>query len=388
MKNKVLLLDGGGTQTLPIAKSLYKNGHSVHIFFEHKFSYGYATRYASHKIQAPPIKDEKSYSVFFSDYVRNNSIDVVIPLSDPSAMFLSKNKQSFLKLCRYIAPEYDVFMQGYDKNMLMSVCRENSFPHPQTIDLGIAGISTVQDSFFPALLKPNLTAGGRGMKLLTCKNELEAVFENNVKEYGQCHLQKYVKPGGRQFKVELFIDENHQLINASVIHKQRYYPVAGGSSCFNVTVNNDAIVDICNNVLKKIGWIGFADFDLIEDPGDGVIKIMEINPRIPACVKSAIESGIDYANMIVDSSMGREVKKYDYVPGKQLRHIGFDILWFFHSNDRFKAETKWFNFFKKGQSFQDFSIDDPLPFVYGTIGNIKKMSSENFRKSKNSTQLA
>jgi predicted ATP-grasp superfamily ATP-dependent carboligase len=385
--NNVLLLDGGGTQTLPIAKSLHQKSHSVHIFFEHKLSYGFGTRYASRRIQSLPIREESAYLDFFKDYVLKNSIDVVIPMSDPSALFLSKNKEEFSKLCHYISPDIQTFMRGYDKNMLMNVCRENGYPHPKTIDLSVINISDVEDSFFPAILKPNLTTGGRGMKILDRKKDLELVYEKNLKEYGRCHLQKLVASGGKQFKVELFFDENHMLVNSSVIHKQRFYPVSGGSSCFNVTVLNEPIVDLCTSVLKKIGWIGFADFDLIEDPKDGIIKIMEINPRIPACIKSAIESGIDYANIIVDASMGREIGKYEYHPGKQLRHIGFDILWFLNCKERFRSETNWFNFFDKNQYFQDFSIRDPLPFVYGTLGNIKKVSNQNFRKSKNKTQL-
>ncbi|MBN1185290.1 MAG: ATP-grasp domain-containing protein [Bacteroidales bacterium] len=386
MKYNVLLLGGDGTQTLPISKPLMKRGYSVHIFYRHRLSYGYATRYASHKIKSPSINDKDDFLTFFTEYVRNKFIDVVIPLSDSSAEFLSKNKQAFIKFCKFIVPDHDIFEKGYDKNLLMSVCRENGFPHPKTIDLRENSISTIKDSFFPAILKPNYTTGGRGMTIVKSKNELESIFDKTVKEYGHCHLQKLIGQGGRQFKVELFLDDKHQLINSSVMHKIRYYPVTGGSSCFNVTIHNDSLVDICFAVLKTIGWVGFADFDLIEDPDDGIIKILEINPRIPACIKSAVESGIDYGNIIVDSSLGNELKTYEYYPGKQLRHIGFDILWFFQSSHRFKADPNWFIFFGKKLSFQDFSLDDPLPFLFGTAGNIRKLISAHFRKSKSKTQ--
>ncbi len=387
VRNNVLLLDGGGTQTLPIAKAIHKRGHYIHIFFEHKLTYGYATRYASYKVQAPSVRNEEVYFRFLTDYIERNFIDVLIPMSDPSAMFLSKYKNELLKISRFLIPDYDLFMKGYDKNELMRVCIENGFPHPKTRDLKIIDFNTIEDTFFPAILKPNITTGGRGMKILNRKHDLDIVYEMNVKEFGFCHLQELIPSGGRQFKVELYIDDNHELVNSSVIYKQRYYPITGGSSCFNITINDVAVVDLCYSVLKVIGWIGFADFDLIEDPRDGIFKIMEINPRIPACVKSAVDSGVDYGNLIVDSSMGREVIRYNYIPGKQLRHIGFDTLWFLKSKDRFKTKPNWFNFFNKNQSFQDFSISDPLPFLYGTIGNIKKMSSDEFRKSKNTTRL-
>ncbi|MBO5850390.1 MAG: hypothetical protein J6Q47_03820, partial [Paludibacteraceae bacterium] len=111
-------------------------------------------------------------------------------------------------------------------------------------------------------------------------------------------------------------------------------------------------------------------------------KIMEINPRIPACIKSAIKSGVDYATLIANASLGEELRNYCYVPGKKLRHIGFELLWFFYSKNRFNTKPNWFNFFSRNLYFQDFSIKDPIPFFVGTFGNFKKQLNSNFRKSK------
>ncbi|NNE54780.1 MAG: ATP-grasp domain-containing protein, partial [Flavobacteriales bacterium] len=343
---------------------------------------GYGTRYANRKIKSPSINNEEEYFSFLVDYIKNNAIDVVIPMSDPTAEFLSKRKPALTGLTKYILPDYPVFMTGYDKNQLMKTCRERGYPHPETYDMAATAVEEIGDSFFPAILKPNITTGGRGMRIINSKNELKSVLPGNVKEYGPCHLQEFVKSGGRQFKIELILDNDGNLISSSVIDKLRYYPVSGGSSCFNVTVLNDSLVEICYRLLRDIGWVGFADFDLIEDPEDQQFKIMEINPRIPACIKSAIESGIDYGNLIVDSSLGKEIHSFAYNPGKQLRHLGLDVLWFLQSKHRFKTTPGWFNFFNKNQSCQDFSWGDPLPFVFGTLGNIAKISQGSFRKEK------
>jgi len=383
MQDLVLLIDGGGTQTLPIARSIKKEGHKVHLFYENRLTYGFGTRYADRKVRAPSVRSEAEYLVFLKEYIQTNKVDVVIPMSDPTAEFLSKHKYTLRETCNFIIPDYDIFMKGYDKNELMKVCRDGGFPHPRTSDLTVTAIKDIDESMFPAILKPNLTTGGRGMKILKSKKGLAQIIEQNTANYGPGHLQELIPAGGRQIKVELFLNGEGQLINSSVIDKERYYPVAGGSSCFNITISEDKIVEICKGVLQSIGWIGFADFDLIEDPRDGMVKIMEINPRIPACIKSAIESGVDYGNLIVDASMGRKLQSYYYTPGKQLRHIGFDFLWMLRSPERFRARTSWFNFFNRNQSFQDFSFRDPIPFILGTIGNIRKMTKSEFRKSKN-----
>ena len=135
-------------------------------------------------------------------------------------------------------------------------------------------------------------------------------------------------------------------------------------------------------MLKKIGWIGFADFDLIEDPQTKQLLLMEINPRIPACVRSAFKSGMDYATMIADMTLGKPLRKYKYESGKHLRHLGFDVLWFLKSPNRFKCTPSWFKFFGKELYYQDWICGDFPAFFWGSWGYFKKQMNPEFRKSK------
>ncbi len=384
LKEKVLILDAQAVQTLIIAESLVKKGYIIDLFCDSKISYGYNTKFRNKRQLVPNIKDEVNYLQVLKDYIKREKIDVILPMTDESAIFVSKNKNELSLLCKFIMPSWDVFQKAYDKNLLMNLCFEKGYPHPLSIDLSKISYKTIDSTLmnYPALIKPNYTTGGRGMTLVNNLDELISVYPRIYKEYGNCHLQEFINAGWRQLKVQVFIDSKSQKIYSSVIHKQRYYPENGGSSCCNETIYEDNVVEICISVLKDIGWEGFADFDLIEDPKDGVLKIMEINPRIPACIKSAIKSGIDYGNLIVDASLGKDLKEYCYNPGKKLRHIGFDFLWFIYSKNRFKTKPSWFNFFSKGLSFQDFSIKDPKPFFFGTYGNFKKQINPSFRKEK------
>lgn len=383
MSESVLLFDGGGTQTLPIAKSLYKKKYNVHAFYNKKWTYGYGTRYVHNKVLIPSsVNSEDTYLEFMINYLEKNNIDIIIPLGDTSASFLSKNKACLNSHAKFIIPDYEIFKKGYDKNELMKICELHNFPHPRTIDLSTKNIDSIDDSIFPAMLKPNYTTGGRGMVRVNNKNELIQVYKEIKSKYGNCHLQEFISAGGKQIKVQAFVNNKSELLYSSVIHKQRYYPINGGSSCCNVTIDDPDLVSMCCDVLKTIRWTGFADFDLIEDTKDSILKIMEINPRIPACIKSSVESGIDYGIIIAEYSLGKESKNYNYISGKSLRHLGFDLLWFFSSPNRFKSTPNWFKFFKKGLSFQDISLSDPLPFFYGTIGNFISMLKPSFRKSK------
>lgn len=382
-KKKVLILDGGAAHAMAIAECLKKSGYQVAVLCNNKFEYGYHTKYADERFFGKD-SHEKGYADWMLDFLKEHHFDVLIPTSDTSAEFMSFHKEELLPLTGVLMPDRAVFKKGYDKNELMKVCRENGFPHPYTVDLSEVSVEDASlDTFpYPGLLKPNLTSGGRGMTLVNNHEELKSVYPAIHQQYGECHLQQFIKAGGRQVKVQIMTDKDGNPAYSTVIWKQRYYPVNGGSSCCNVTIDEPETAAICGQVLKKIGWIGFADFDLIENPDTKELLIMEINPRIPACVRSAFKSGIDFATMIADTTLGLPLREYSYTPGKRLRHLGFEVLWFLKSPNRWKAKPSWFHFFGKDIFYQDWLRGNFSAFFWGTWGNFKKQMNPEFRKAK------
>ena len=82
----------------------------------------------------------------------------------------------------------------------------------------------------------------------------------------------------------------------------------------------------CQKLLQEIGWRGYADIDLIEDTRDGKAKIMEINPRITGSVKICFEAGVNFSQLIVDDSLGKEVKPQFEVAHKYLRYMHMAVV--------------------------------------------------------------
>jgi len=381
---KIAILDAHTIQTLPVARSLKKNGHYVILLCETKNSYGYYTKYSDRKLITPSIEKDKSrFHTYFIEFLKKETIDVVIPMNDNSALYLSTYGKEIIKYTHSTVPQYDIFISGYDKNKLMKLCEKKGFPHPRTFDLSNGTIEQAAEKIgFPSLIKPNLTTGSRGFAIVNDILELKQKLSEIIGDYGACHLQDFVPFGGNQYKVEIFIKDK-LLINSSVLHKIRFYPQKGGSSCFNQTIERYDLADLCFNVLKAINWEGFADFDLIEDPRDGLVKIMEINPRIPACIKAAFNANVDFVENIVSSALGETPKKYVYRPGNYLRYLGLDIMWFIKSKNRFKTNPSWFKaLLSTNQYLQDGSFDDLKPFFYGTVGGLLKQLNHNFRAAK------
>ena len=302
-------------------------------------------------------------------------METIVPMGDVLSEFMSANKEALSQYVKFLMPDIDIWRNAVNKSGLMSVCKEKGYPIPFTINSEEELRSIPRENIpFPLLIKPNITCGARGMTLVHTYEELMDKYPQIKDEYGDCHFQQYVKQGGAQVEVQLFIDQNKHLVNSSVIYKYRWYPEKGGSSCCAVSVKNDKIVDTLYHLLLDLKWVGFADFDTIENPDTGELLIMELNPRVPACVKTAVESGIHWGQIIVDEYLGNPQKEYEYRPGEFLRHLGFDTLWFLKSSNRWRMKPSYFKFFGKHIHYQDMSDwTDPLPFITGTLHNLWKV---------------
>lgn len=370
-----VLLIGAGTQGLVIAKSLFRLGHKVFVVVSERGNYADYSRYVCKRIIVNQDEESQDYLNEFVQAIKQYEIDIVIPMGDAGALFLSRNKEVLLQHVKYILPDYPDFDCGYDKSKLMHVCEENGYPHPHT-QVNINSIEDIDEKklVFPLLIKPNQTCGGRGMTLVNNYEQIVELLPGIVKTYGTCHLQQYIRPGGAQVEVQLYIDEKKELVQSSVIYKYRWYPEKGGSSCCATCVKNDKIVKILYDLLVKINWVGFADFDTIEDSDTGELLIMELNPRVPACVKTAIVSGIDWGEIIIDEYTGASRKNYDLKTGRILRHLGFEVLWFLKSKNRWKTKPNWLKLIGRNIYYQDMSDwTDPMPFIKGSLRNIKKV---------------
>lgn len=385
-KIKVLLLDGHTVQVLPLAKALRKKNYHVTVFCEHKLSFGWASRFPNEKVLCPSaINDTGQYLDFLEKFLKENKHTVIIPLFDDTAEIISEHKKRFIPYSRVAIPDYDIFIQGNDKNLAMNVARKLNIPHPRTMDLENSSLEdAVAYCGLPSLIKPNIGAGARGITRIDTLEELKSIYQSIRTEFGPSTLQEFIPQNGFQFKCQIFMDDDGMIKASTVQKKYRFFPITGGSTSCSEIVDLPEIVEYSKQILDDIKWIGFADFDYIQDPRDNKYKFMEINPRVPASVRSCFESGTDYAEMIVQQALGKKITSYQSTPGTILRFLSLEVLWFLFSSNkiRFTSKPNWFRFFGKDTCYVDGTWDDPLPMFTGFVLGLRKYLNPKFRKSK------
>ncbi|MBN2167178.1 MAG: ATP-grasp domain-containing protein [Marinilabiliaceae bacterium] len=382
-KLKILLLDQG-RQSLPFLKSFAKSGHHVTVVCNTRLNESYFSRYPSKKLLWPSyINDREGFEIKLFDYLKNNQVDVTISVGDVSADILARNQDFVKQYTRITSPDYDTFLLGADKLNLMMYCMDHGLPCPKTYELTEKTLANLADLLdFPVMVKPLRGIGAIGVKRYDNLDDLKSKYPSMMKEYGQMIVQEFIpQKGGMQYQAEAFVDDNHEMRVCLPILKPRFFPVSGGTSTANVTIEHSEIYETTKKLLEGMNWRGAADVDYILDPRDNIAKILEINPRVTAGIKIGFAAGIDYADLHLKLALGQEVPVIDkYKLGVYCRNFFLETLWFLFSTRQMKKDTKpsFFNFFGRNVVDQLLSFDDPftgLGFVLNMIRKYSKVSN-------------
>ena len=380
---RCLILDAEMQCSLPVIESLRKRGFHVTAGSYKRINMGFFSKYSNERVMYPAPKT--SPDGFFNtilELAKHHHYDFVLPTDDISSEVLLARKDALEQYTHLPIVAYETFMKARDKSQTLKIAMQNNIPCPETFFPDEEKIGDIaRRAPYPLLVKPNLSSGARGITLVPNKDDLETTYRTVKAEYGECHIQEYIPKGGLQYKADLFLDASQELKAGIVYSKLRYFPIHGGSSIINRTVLRPEIIENAHKLLKAMKWRGFADFDFITDPRDGMAKLMEINPRIPACFRITVAAGIDFPYMIAKLALGEDIPKVDgYQTDVYLRYFPLDVLWFLKSPERFRAKPSFFRFFGKNLHDQIISLRDPGPILGFCLENLISLFDRNDRK--------
>lgn len=399
--SKILLLDGEGVQVVCMARELNKLGHELSALCMQRVSSGYATKYLHHKYISPNPHHIEEYKAFFYEHLKEHCYDLIIPMGDESAYFLSKEKPTIEQQykIRCAVETYSTFELANDKQKLMELCEKFNLVHPRTRALPFCqqekterdgtfadALKIVTDYVgFPAMIKPNLSAGAKGITRVEDIEELKEKYPSIAETFGACALQQFVEQPDYYYNVMLFRKRDGKTAASTVIKIKRYFPLKGGTSCYSETIEHPFLLEQCERCLDKLNWHGFADFDVLEDKRTGELKIIEINPRVPSSLQAGFAAGVNFAKIFIDEYLGGGAEIFNmqfYKTCQQVRWFGLDVMWFLMSPQRFSFKPSWFRFWGKNVSYHDGSWRDPMPMIAGSLQGVIKYLDPNFRKAK------
>ena len=261
------------------------------------------------RIQRDNTETEERYLRAVTQICETENIDTIVPSFDPHVYVFSKNKERFERLGVLIpVPEYETILMSLDKYRTICAAQEVGFPCPATrlaeSEEELQEIS--KELGFPLVIKPRVTAAGRGTAIVMGLQELLTHYREATLP-GSYMIQEYIP--GSQLRHVIFAISSAGLIRMCIGRRaiRSLYRLHQHFGTAQESVDSHHTTQAAR-LVQKIGWRGVIAVQMKIDSRDGTPKLMEINPRMGHGVWNRIAVGINEPLMALKVARGEELE--------------------------------------------------------------------------------
>lgn len=379
---KVLVTDASERAALAVIRSLGRKNIEVAAGDSSRFSMGFMSKYCKQRILYPSPETEKTkYARALLKKVRDESFDVLIPVTDMAMIPIVERKEDFEQHTRIAAPDLSTATKILDKIETLKIAQQHGLHCPATTlgeNIGDARRLS-KEIAYPVVVRPRRKVTWIGEKALILK-----VTSNNYAYDNKDFMTKWAKLvstlkkvglnqdflmvqefiPGQGFGVEALMCEGRP--KATFVHKRlREYPVTGGASTLRESVKDDRLARLGIKLLAALHWNGVAMVEFRLDRSAGEPMLIEVNGRFWGSLPLAISCGVDFPYLLYKSLTDTEdLVGPGYEAGIKQRWLAGDFLWLYSSLVSGRGRAKSIKDFLRTSNVPDdiMTLDDSAPF--------------------------
>ena len=241
-----------------------------------------------------PEIDSKLYVSRLFDIVEKHKIKILMPSSGYDIYPYSDNKEKLLKLGA---------LPVVSDKKTMERCRDKmqTFNYlSKKFDLPFTTLDYKKTSKFPLIAKPRYGKGSKGLVKIDNEKELQYVQIKNHKK--NLIFQEYLP--GTEYTIDVLSDLECEPIIA--VPRIRLETKAGISTMGKI-VKDENISDTCKSIAKWLKIRGPCCIQMKESK-EGILKIVEVNPRMGGGTFFTTLAGANFPAMILDMVNGKKLK--------------------------------------------------------------------------------
>ena len=253
------------------------------------FSAGF---FMSDAYEVLPEIDSKLYITRLLEIVTKHKINVLMPSSGYDIYQYSANKEKLLKLGA---------LPVVSDIKTMNICRDkiHTFNYlSKKFELPFTTLDYKKVKGFPLIAKPRYGKGSKGIVKINNENELKYVRFNSE----NLIFQEYLP--GTEYTIDVLSDLECEPILA--VPRVRVETRAGISTVGTI-VKDENISETCKSIAKYLKIRGPCCIQMKES-NDGILKIVEVNPRMGGGTIFAALAGANFPAMILDMVNGKKLK--------------------------------------------------------------------------------
>lgn len=290
-KIKVLIPDGEIEIMLFQVKSCLAKSNMVDIYVMSNRKYGPSrfSRFIKKYAYYPKTKNEEEWITNINDFIQKHHIDVIMPIYEKGIRILIKYKELLSQPDKLVhLTSLEIFDIAKNKISLARHMLREDIPHPVSF---IKSSSEEKESIvFPIIVKPLISGGGEGIKIL--KNQLEFdVFSSKFNLEKDYLVQEYIS--GYDIDCSVLCEDGE--IKAYTIQKGLLFRKNIFAPSIVVQfLYKKKLYDIVEKLMKSLKWSGIAHIDLRYDSKEDEFKVIEVNPRYWETLECSLIVGVNF----------------------------------------------------------------------------------------------
>lgn len=301
-----------------------------------------------------------------------------MPMYDETYL-IAQYHEELSKYTKVPIPELNSIISVHEKDRLMVLANQLQIPIPKTIVISPESDPNriMQELHFPIVLKPNKGGGAWGVLHIPSKEKLNQMYPRYVTNLGADKILAQEKVNGTLYCTAMLFNRGE--LKATCSYKQlREYPITGGTATLRISVHCPPIERALFRLLSSLKWHGVCQADFIVNETSGEFYLLDANPRFWGSLLQSICSGVDFPYLLYQiASKGDSETVLDYQLGIKTRwilgdfRVLIDRLW--HSKKKLKAIYEFCSFWENNTYYDDFSIQDPIPFFIAPLFTLQGM---------------
>jgi carbamoylphosphate synthase large subunit len=302
----ILITPGTWTASLTIMESLAKQGHHIFLLDSDPYCAGFRSKYCKKGIIVPPETDTERYLLAIEHLITTEQFDLLIPTSDLSTEFLSKERERMLPYVEMLLPSKDLIELARFKDRTYRFALENGIAiprtyFPQTVDEVIA---LAQNLDFPCVVKKPRGTANKGNSYFYNSESLIDHYLHLTAQDEWPVIQEFIRG---EFYGFLAVAQEGEVLDGLMYKTKQQYSSAGSMSPYCVSVTEEEFINTAKRIVRLLNWTGALNIDFLQDP-EGHLLMLEINPRLSGSLTFAYKLGVDLPD-IYRSLAFRNVEK-------------------------------------------------------------------------------
>lgn len=260
---------------------------------------------------------------FLADYLEGLGAEIakagkvgfLVGSGDWYARILSENKERLSEY--FIIPYIDFALldEITQKERFYEICEEEGISFPKTIvaDCGDPSAKLDLNAFpYPVIAKPSNSAryhyaefpGKKKIFEVETPDELNVIFENmKASSYDRELIVQDFIPGGddAMYSITMFAARGEvRLAAAGRVVLQDHDPTAIGNPVCIIDAWPERAIDQAKAFLARVGYEGYANFDVKYDARDGSYRFFEVNTRPGRNSYYVMLAGVNFVEPLVE----------------------------------------------------------------------------------------